>query len=100
MVDLGRFFGTVVEQTNYQPTYANACGSQTCDSTWVTAVPDSSNTLACYPGDSGGSVFSSQKAVGLLKGSPKTGTAPGQCSFFIYMTLDYLPSGWSVLYGS
>lgn len=90
----------LVQQTNYKPTYTNACGSQACDSTWVTVVPDASRSLACYGGDSGGSVFNSQKALGLLKGTSASGSSPGQCNFYIYMTLDYLPAGWSVLYGS
>ena len=90
----------VVSQTNYKPTYTNACNGQTCDSTWVTVKPGTSNNLACYPGDSGGSVFKSQQAVGLLKGTSASGKSAGQCNFFIYMTLDYLPSGWSVVYGS
>lgn len=40
----------------------------------------------------------STKALGLLKGTLATGANKGQCDYFIYMTMDYLPTGWSVLY--
>ena len=86
-----------VSKTNTILTYANACGTQTCSAVWVTVTGDSGT--ACYPGDSGGPVFISQTAVGLLKGGPKVGTAPGQCAYFYYMSTDYLPTGWSLLYG-
>lgn len=88
----------IVELTSHKPTYDKACGTQVCDSTWVKVVPASSNTLACYPGDSGGPVFNGTKALGLLKGSTRIGTNKGQCGHFVYMTMDYLPTGWSVLY--
>lgn len=86
-----------VSKTNTILTYANACNGVTCSATWVT-VAGGANT-ACYPGDSGGPVFISQTAVGLMKGSTKAGTAKGQCGQFYYMSTDYLPSGWSLLYG-
>ena len=86
-----------VSKTNTQLTYANACNGVTCDDTWVT-VTGNANT-ACYPGDSGGPVFISQTAVGLLKGSTDIGTAKGQCGVFYYMSTDFLPSGWTLLYG-
>lgn len=88
----------IIDQTNYKPTYSGACGKQVCDSTWVTVKPASTNTLACFQGDSGGPVFNGTKALGLLKGTSASGTNKGQCNFFIYMTMDYLPTGWSVLY--
>lgn len=94
----------VVDNTNYKPIYIDACGAnnRACDSTWVTVKPNSTRSLACFQGDSGGSVFTSDsnKAVGLLKATSAPGKGAGQCNFFIYMSLDYLPTGWSVLYGS
>ncbi len=87
----------LVDLTNYRPTYAGACGSVAYDAVWVTVNGDA-NT-ACYPGDSGGPVFASQTAFGLLKGTSASGTAKGQCSFFIYMSTDFLPTGWTLLYG-
>lgn len=94
----------LVENTNYKPVYKDACGknNEPCDSTWVTVRPDSKKSLACFQGDSGGFVFTadSNKAVGLLKATSAAGKAAGQCNFFIYMSLDYLPAGWSVLYGT
>lgn len=88
----------IIDQTNYKPAYGEACGRQVCDSTWVTVKPASANTLACLQGDSGGPVFNGTKALGLLKGTSASGANKGQCNFFIYMTMDYLPTGWSVLY--
>lgn len=87
----------LVGLTNYKPTYSGACGSVACSAVWVTVNGDSQT--ACYPGDSGGPVFASQTAFGLLKGTNATGSAKGQCSFFIYMSTDRLPSGWSLVYG-
>lgn len=86
-----------VSKTNTILTYTNACNGQTCSAVWVTVDGDAGT--ACYGGDSGGPVFISQTAVGLMKGGPNVGTAKGQCSHFYYMSTDYLPSGWSLLYG-
>lgn len=88
----------IVEQTNYKPNFPTACNNKTCDSTWVKVKPSAPNTLACYFGDSGGPVFNGSKALGLLHAVRSDGTAKNQCEFFIYMTMDYLPTGWSVLY--
>lgn len=87
----------LVGLTNFKPTYANACGSVVCDSVWVRVNGDSQT--ACYQGDSGGPVFAAQTAFGLLKGTSASGSAKGQCTWFIYMSTDRLPSGWSLLYG-
>lgn len=87
----------LVGLTNYKPTYAGACGTVACSSVWITVDGDSQT--ACYQGDSGGPVFASQTAFGLLKGTSASGTAKGQCSFFIYMSTDRLPTGWSLVYG-
>lgn len=87
----------LVAQTNYAPTYAGACGSQTCLAVFVKVNGDA-NT-ACDQGDSGGSVFASQTAFGLLKSTLDGGSAKGQCTYFTYMSTDTLPTGWSLLYG-
>ena len=89
----------VVEKTNAILTHSNACNGQACDATWVTVKADSTNSLACAQGDSGGSVFTvnTNKAVGILKSTPTDGLCR---SGFSYMSLDYLPAGWSVVYGN
>jgi streptogrisin C len=87
-----------VQLTNYTPTYANACGTVSCSPVWV--LVDGDADTACYSGDSGGPVFASQTAFGLLKGASFSGTGKGQCNWFIYMSTDYLSTGWTLLYGS
>lgn len=87
----------LVSVTNYQPTYSGACGTQTCSAVWV-QVAGAADT-ACYGGDSGGPVFASQTAFGLMKGASFSGSAKGQCNWFIYMSTDFLPTGWTLLYG-
>jgi hypothetical protein len=86
-----------VQLTNYTPTYAGACGTVSCSAVWV--LVDGDANTACYSGDSGGPVFASQTAFGLLKGASFSGTAKGQCNYFIYMSTDFLPTGWTLLYG-
>ena len=57
------------------PTYDNACNGQACSPVWVrvkgTASGTGNGTLKCYLGDSGGPVFASQTAFGLLKKEPR-----------------------------
>jgi len=49
----------------------------------------------CKGGDSGSPVFNGTTALGILKGaSYRRG---GTCAFYFYMSLDYLPPGWSLL---
>jgi streptogrisin C len=86
-----------VNITNFTPTWANACGAVSCAAVWVQVFGDAQT--ACYPGDSGGPVFASQTAFGLLKGTSASGQAKGQCAWFVYMSTDYLPTGWSLIYG-
>lgn len=86
-----------VQQTNYAPTYAGACGSVACSAVFVKVAGGA--TTKCYGGDSGGPVFASQTAFGLLKSAAATGSSAGQCSYFTYMSTDYLPTGWTLLYG-
>lgn len=86
-----------VQLTNFTPTYAGACGTVSCSAVWV--LVDGDANTACAGGDSGGPVFASQTAFGLLKGGDSSGTAKGQCNYFIYMSTDFLPTGWTLLYG-
>jgi hypothetical protein len=72
-------------------------GAVSCSPVWV--LVDGDATTACAGGDSGGPVFASQTAFGLVKGGNTSGTGPGQCASFIYMSTDYLPTGWTLLYG-
>ncbi|MEN8401123.1 S1 family peptidase [Acinetobacter towneri] len=92
-----------VAQTNYAPTYSNACNGQTCNPVWVrvkgTASGTGNGTLKCYQGDSGGPVFASQTAFGLLKGTLASGTGVGQCTEYYYMSTDELYNlGFSLVY--
>jgi hypothetical protein len=77
-----------VELTDYAPPGA-LCGGP-CAPTWVTVSGPS-----CGGGDSGGPVFSGAIAYGIVKGG--TYTATGRCAFYYYMSLDYMPDGWSLL---
>jgi hypothetical protein len=92
-----------VAQTNFIPTYSGACGTSTCSPVWVRVVgklsSSSTSTLKCYPGDSGGPVFASQTAFGLLKGTLTSGVNAGQCTEFYYMSTDEIYNqGFSLLY--
>ncbi|WP_252509279.1 S1 family peptidase [Acinetobacter colistiniresistens] len=92
-----------VAQTNYAPTYSNACNGQTCNPVWVrvkgTASGTGNGTLKCYQGDSGGPVFASQTAFGLLKGTLASGTGSGECTEYYYMSTDELYNlGFSLVY--
>jgi hypothetical protein len=66
------------------------CGGP-CDATWVTVAGP-----ACKKGDSGGPVFSGTIAFGILKGGDYG--SDGVCSFYYYMSTDYLPPGWTLLH--
>lgn len=87
----------LVSVTNFKPSYANACGAVACDPVWV--LVDGAADTACGDGDSGGPAFASQTAFGLVKGADYSGYAKGQCNWFTYMSTDFLPSGWTLLYG-
>lgn len=50
----------------------------------------------CKSGDSGGPVFVGTIAFGLTKGASYT--ADGTCKLYYYMSTDYLPPGWTVMY--
>lgn len=87
-----------VQATNYTPTYAGACGSVACSAVFV--LVDGGTGTACGDGDSGGPVFASQTAFGLVKSASFSGYAAGQCNFFTYMSTDFLPTGWTLHYGT
>jgi hypothetical protein len=79
---------SLVELTDYSPP-GDLCGGP-CDPVWVTVAGPS-----CRGGDSGGPVFSGTTAFGIVKGA--TYTRDGRCSFYFYMSTDYLPDGWRLL---
>jgi hypothetical protein len=87
----------MVAQTNYAPMYAGACGSVACSAVYVKV--NGGTATKCYGGDSGGPVFASQTAFGLLKSAAATGSGAGQCSYFTYMSTDFLPTGRTLQYG-
>jgi hypothetical protein len=77
-----------VQLTDYAPP-GDLCGGP-CEPTWVTVAGPS-----CVPGDSGGPVFSGGVAFGIAKGINRT--SAGQCLFYYYMSIDYLPAPWRLL---
>nr|WP_276588942.1 hypothetical protein [Sphingomonas sp. GC_Shp_6] len=64
------------------------CGGA-CLPTWVAVEGPT-----CRGGDSGAPVFDGGTALGLVKGG--TYRSDGSCVFYYYMSLDYLPAGWSL----
>ena len=77
-----------VELTDFAPA-GDLCGGA-CLPTWITV-----GGPGCKGGDSGGPVFSGAVAFGILKGSSYR--ADGSCGFYYYMSVDFLPEGWSLL---
>jgi len=62
-----------------------------CMPVWVAVQgPD------CRSGDSGGPVFSGTIAFGILKGASYT--ADSVCRLYYYMSIDYLPPGWTLFH--
>ncbi len=80
----------VVELTDFAPA-GDLCGGA-CLPTWVTV-----SGPTCKGGDSGAPVFSGTAALGILKGA--TYRPDGSCAFYFYMSVDYLPRGWSLVLG-
>ena len=78
----------LVDLVDYAPP-ANLCAGP-CRPVWV-AVDGPS----CGGGDSGAPVFDGTIALGVVKGA-SFGRGFG-CNFYFYMSVDYLPVGWSVL---
>ena len=81
----------VVQLTDFAPA-GDLCGGP-CLPTWVTVAGPT-----CKGGDSGSPVFSGTTALGILKGASYRGD--GSCAFYFYMSVDYLPEGWSLLRAS
>ncbi|WP_294392644.1 hypothetical protein [uncultured Sphingomonas sp.] len=61
-----------------------------CPATWVAV-----DGPKCRGGDSGGPVFLGNVAFGLVKGDS---TSRGTCALYYYMSIDYLPPGWTLSY--
>ncbi|WP_229727040.1 S1 family peptidase [Sphingomonas alpina] len=78
----------LVELTDFAPA-GDLCGGP-CLPTWVTV-----SGPTCNGGDSGSPVFSGTTAFGMLKGGSYR--RDGSCAFYFYMSVDYLPSEWSLL---
>ena len=78
-----------VELVNFAPP-GSLCGGA-CAPTWVTV-----RTRDCRGGDSGGPVFSGDIAFGITKGG--SGGRSAKCNFYFYMSTDFLPEGWRLLY--
>ncbi len=77
-----------VELLDFAPA-GELCGGA-CLPTWVTVAGPN-----CKGGDSGGPVFSGTTAFGIVKGGSYR--RDRSCAFYYYMSLDYLPSPWSLL---
>lgn len=79
-----------VELTDFAPA-GDLCGGA-CLPTWVTVAGPN-----CKGGDSGSPVFSGTTAFGIVKGGSYR--PDGSCAFYFYMSVDYLPVGWSLVHG-
>lgn len=77
-----------VQLTDFAPA-GDLCGGP-CLPTWVAVAGPK-----CKGGDSGGPVFLGGTAFGTVKGGSYR--LDGSCAFYFYMSLDYLPPGWSLL---
>ncbi|HEX4693353.1 hypothetical protein [Sphingomonas sp.] len=80
---------STVDLTDFAPA-GDLCGGA-CLPTWVTVAGPT-----CKGGDSGSPVFIGTTAMGILKGATYHGAA---CMFYFYMSVDYLPKGWSLVMG-
>jgi hypothetical protein len=78
-----------VEFVDYAPP-GDLCAGP-CAPVWVAVAGP-----RCRPGDSGGPVFLGSTAFGIAKGA---NSQSGRCTLYYYMSTDYLPEGWSLLYG-
>jgi hypothetical protein len=80
---------SLVEMVDYAPP-GDLCAGP-CDPTWVAV-----RGPQCRGGDSGGPIFAGTVAFGITKGG-HYGTG-GRCSYYYYMSTDYLPKGWRLLH--
>jgi len=80
---------SMVQLVDYAPP-GDLCGGP-CEPVWVAV-----DGPTCKSGDSGGPIFLGTTAFGIVKGGNYAGD--GACVFYYYMSTDYLPTGWSLLY--
>jgi streptogrisin C len=80
---------SLVEIVDYSPP-GDLCAGP-CDPTWVAV-----RGPQCRGGDSGGPIFAGTVAFGIVKGGHYA--ADGRCSYYYYMSTDYLPQGWRLLH--
>jgi hypothetical protein len=78
-----------IDLTDYAPP-GDLCGGP-CAPMWVTVKGPN-----CRAGDSGGPIFIGTTAVGIFKGGSGTRTPP--CNFYYFMSIDFLPAGWTLMY--
>jgi hypothetical protein len=76
---------SIVEMTDFAPP-GELCGGL-CSTSWVTVKGPQ-----CRRGDSGAPVFIGTTALGVLKGGAFL--QGGNCAFYYYMSVDYLPEDW------
>lgn len=79
---------SLVQLTDFAPA-GDLCGGP-CLPTWVAVAGPK-----CQGGDSGAPVFLGGTAFGMVKGGSYR--PDGSCAFYFYMSLDYLPPGWTLL---
>lgn len=77
-----------LQLTDYAPP-GELCGGP-CKPMWTTMAGPQ-----CRAGDSGGPVFLGTTALGITKGGSGT---PGHCNFAYFMSVDFLPDGWTLLH--
>lgn len=79
---------STIELVDFAPP-GELCGGP-CAASWVTATGP-----ACKRGDSGSPVFIGTTALGILKGGAYR--PGGECAFYYYMSVDYLPDEWRLV---
>ena len=85
----------LVSTTTFAPSFAGACGGQTCSPVWINLEGPN---LRLNKGDSGGPVFVSTVAAG-IQSSGSFNATTNVANYVTYMTTDYLPTGVSLVYG-
>jgi streptogrisin C len=82
---------STVDLTDFAPP-GDLCAGL-CEPVWVSVTGPT-----CGGGDSGGPVFAGTIAFGIVKGGSYD--RAGRCSFYFYMSTDYLPEGWSLMFNT